>query len=54
MFDPDTVSNGTPGSFGDAISDDGRVVLFSWNAINLVPGDTNLDHDVFVRVTPAP
>lgn len=32
-----------------AISDDGRLVAFASNARDLVPGDTNGRHDVFVR-----
>jgi hypothetical protein len=38
-------------SFGNpALSADGRVVAFSSEATNLVPGDTNAVGDVFVRV----
>lgn len=36
-------------SFARAISADGRFVVFVSPATNLVPGDTNADHDVFVR-----
>jgi len=36
-------------SWGDAISADGRYVLFDSHAPNLVPGDTNGQTDVFVR-----
>ena len=36
-------------SWGDAISVDGRFVLFDSHAPNLVPGDTNGQTDVFVR-----
>ena len=36
-------------SWGDAISADGRYVLFDSHASNLVPGDTNGQTDVFVR-----
>lgn len=36
-------------SFADAISANGRVVLFSSQARNLVSGDTNGRYDVFVR-----
>lgn len=36
-------------SIWPAISADGRVVSFSSNAYNLVPGDTNNNYDVFVR-----
>jgi Tol biopolymer transport system component len=32
-----------------SISADGRFVAFQSSASNLVPGDTNVDHDVFVR-----
>ena len=45
-------SNGTQGntaSYGDDVSADGRFVMFSSNANNLVPGDTNAASDVFVR-----
>lgn len=45
-------SNGTPGD-GDCdhprISGDGRFVVFESDATNLVPGDTNLKVDVFLR-----
>jgi Tol biopolymer transport system component len=44
--------SGTAGdrdSFADAVSADGRVVLFSSQARNLVRGDTNGRYDVFVR-----
>jgi cysteine-rich repeat protein len=37
------------GSTSPAISSDGRFVAFSSSASNLVPGDTNLTWDVFVR-----
>ncbi|MET8152692.1 TolB family protein [Actinoplanes sp. NPDC049668] len=49
------VSVGSSGEQGDApstdpsISADGRYVTFMSNATNLVPGDTNEAHDVFVR-----
>ncbi len=36
-------------STGGSISDDGRYVVFTSDASNLVPGDTNSDSDVFVR-----
>src|SRR5690349_9708410 len=36
-------------SFADAISANGRIVLFSSQARNLVKGDTNGRYDVFVR-----
>ncbi len=36
-------------SEAEGISADGRYVLFESNATNLVPGDTNLKGDVFVR-----
>jgi Tol biopolymer transport system component len=39
----------TPGSFRPVVSGDGRVVAFSSNAADLVPGDTNGAHDAFVR-----
>jgi hypothetical protein len=32
-----------------ALSADGRFVAFDSAASNLVPGDTNFDHDVFVH-----
>ncbi|NIX76630.1 hypothetical protein HB375_08380, partial [Microvirga sp. c23x22] len=35
------------GSFGAAMSADGRYVIFGSTATNLVPGDTNGKHDVF-------
>lgn len=41
--DPDDGAN------GPAISDDGRYVSFTSKSTNLVPGDTNGLHDVFVR-----
>jgi Tol biopolymer transport system component len=41
--------NGSSGSGGPAISADGRFVAFGSGATNLVPGDTNLRDDVFVR-----
>jgi len=37
------------GSWGGAISADGRYVAFASEASNLVPGDTNGDWDIFVR-----
>ena len=37
------------GSFAPSISDDGRFVSFSSDAVNLVPGDTNEAVDVFVH-----
>jgi Tol biopolymer transport system component len=45
-------SDGTPGndnSGGGSISEDGRYVVFSSDATNLVPGDTNGAGDVFVH-----
>ena len=36
-------------SFAPAISGDGRYVVFSSSASNLVPGDTNNANDIFVR-----
>lgn len=40
-------AGGTPPS----ISADGRFIAFASSAVNLVPGDTNLNQDVFVRDT---
>lgn len=34
---------------GTSVSDDGRFTTFSSNASDLVPGDTNKSHDVFLR-----
>ena len=51
----DLVSRSTAGGAanGDAvdpsISEDGRVIAFQSDATNLVPGDTNGVHDIFVR-----
>ncbi len=45
-------SSGSPGnsaSYAPAISSDGRFVVFSSDASNLVPGDTNGERDVFVH-----
>jgi Tol biopolymer transport system component len=45
-------SDGTEGdddSYGQSISSDGRYVAFGSEATNLVDGDTNVDHDVFVH-----
>jgi hypothetical protein len=45
-------TDGTPGnaaSGGPVFSGDGKVVAFSSDATNLVPGDTNNSRDVFVR-----
>lgn len=45
-------SDGTPGdkySYSGSVSTDGRYVMFSSYATNLVAGDTNADMDVFVR-----
>ena len=45
-------SNGTEGndhSFSPALSGDGRYVVFASDADNLVPNDTNLARDIFVR-----
>lgn len=36
-------------SYGASLSDDGRYVAFHSHASNLVPGDTNLHEDVFVK-----
>ncbi|MEG4090084.1 calcium-binding protein [Microcoleus sp. Pol12B4] len=38
-------------SVGSSISADGRLVAFSSNATNLVPGDSNNKNDIFVRDT---
>src|SRR5262249_14470648 len=40
---------GVPESTAAALSANGRFVAFQSNAINLVPGDTNGNHDVFVK-----
>jgi Tol biopolymer transport system component len=40
---------GNGSSTGPFVSDDGRIVAFTSNATNLVPGDTNGALDVFVR-----
>ena len=40
-------------SFAPAISGDGRYVVFSSSASNLVPGDKNNANDIFVRDTTA-
>jgi len=40
---------GTNGAWEASISADGRYVAFTSNSINLVPGDSNSDYDVFVR-----
>ena len=42
-------AQGNGDSFGVAISDDGRYVMFYSQATNLVPGDTNAFTDVFVK-----
>jgi Tol biopolymer transport system component len=45
-------SDGTPGndaSFGHSVSADGRYVVFSSLATNLVPGDTNGIRDIFLK-----
>ena len=39
----------SPSGARQAISDDGRFVIFTSRASNLVPGDSNLSPDVFVR-----
>jgi Tol biopolymer transport system component len=39
----------TGDSFAPAISGDGRYVVFSSSASNLVPGDTNRANDIFLR-----
>ena len=45
-------NQGNAGSSGVGISGDGRFVVFTSSATNLVPGDTNSVADVFVRVRP--
>ncbi|HEX6011675.1 MAG TPA: hypothetical protein VFY87_07705, partial [Geminicoccaceae bacterium] len=47
VADDGTRGNGS--STGPFVSDDGRIVSFTSNATNLVPGDTNGVLDVFVR-----
>jgi len=42
-------NQGNAASSGDGISGDGRFVVFTSSATNLVPGDTNSVADVFVR-----
>lgn len=42
-------SDSTGGTIGDAMTDDGRYVVFQSEASNLVPGDTNGVSDVFLR-----
>ena len=42
-------ANGNSGLFAMAVSSDGRFVVFPSAATNLVGGDTNGSHDVFVR-----
>jgi Tol biopolymer transport system component len=42
---------GNSGSYNPSISADGRFVAFSSGASNIVPGDTNNTHDIFVRDT---
>ena len=44
-----TEANGDSGFFPNAISSDGRFVVFNSTATNLVPGDTNGKSDLFVR-----
>ena len=46
-------ANAQPASFSStaAVSADGRIVAFGSNAANLADGDTNQQHDVFVRDT---
>jgi hypothetical protein len=43
-----TEANGNSGTYGVAISADGRYVAYRSGASNLVPGDTNYKWDVFV------
>jgi len=40
---------GNGGSTGPAVSGDGRFVVFESSATNVVPGDTNVRNDIFVR-----
>jgi Tol biopolymer transport system component len=42
-------AQGNSGSVGDSISADGRYVAFWTDADNLVPGDSNVIHDIFVH-----
>ena len=42
-------TGGQQGAFFPALSDDGRFVAFMAQFVNLVPGDTNNEQDVFVR-----
>ncbi len=42
-------ADGNSGLWGPAVSGDGRIVAFSSEATNLVPGDSNRDDDVFVH-----
>jgi Tol biopolymer transport system component len=44
-----TQGNGQSGQWHHAISADGRYVAFRSFASNLVPGDTNNNHDIFVH-----
>ncbi|MCX4905181.1 hypothetical protein [Streptomyces sp. NBC_00878] len=44
-----TGEQGNANSYGPEFSADGRFALFSADASNLVPGDTNTSSDVFVR-----
>lgn len=46
-----TGGTGNGQSHGQSISHDGRYVVFSSNATNLVPSDTNAQTDVFLRDT---
>ncbi len=49
LTDADAQANGNCGNRGVAISADGRFVVFTSTATNLVPGDTNGWADVFIR-----
>jgi Tol biopolymer transport system component len=45
-------AHGAPGGLtGEAVSADGRFIVFSSSSANLVPGDTNASEDVFLRDT---
>ena len=42
-------THGNYGSTGPVISSDGRYIAYSSDADNIVPGDTDMSSDVFVR-----
>jgi len=44
-------NQGNSNSYSPSLSDDGRFVAFFSDASNLVPGDTNISRDIFVRDT---